>query len=382
MFAAGSSSQSVAIVGAGIIGLACALDLADRGARVSLFEDQWPPHGASWAAAGMLAPAFEAAAEPGTHPDLFRFCDASARLWQDWAARLEARTGLSSGYVAGPSLAIAQSLAQATHLAEVRAKLSDQSDAPEDCLDRLPTVEPAIGGTIQAALLLPSDGQADNRQTVAALIAALSDHPNVEIHQAIAPLKLRAGRLELAEHDAVLIAAGWRSGEVLVESGGQNVRLGDLDPSFAPLDHYGGQMLSLAPVSDGPRLTIRCGDLYIVPKTDRIIVGATTEPGRALSVPDPDVIESLRQRAIAICPALRDAATIESWAGIRPGTDDHAPLLGRAQLPGLFVATGHYRNGILLAPLTAQIMANLILDGEIDEIGRAFSPQRSLVEQF
>src|SRR6056297_3016728 len=108
--------KSVAVIGAGIIGLSCAIELADRGLAVSLFEPNWPPRGASWAAAGMLAPAFEAAASPGVHADLFQLCDASAQLWPAWARALEAKSGRPSGYRPGPSLAIALNDAQVQHL--------------------------------------------------------------------------------------------------------------------------------------------------------------------------------------------------------------------------------------------------------------------------
>ncbi|MEM9842198.1 MAG: FAD-dependent oxidoreductase, partial [Pseudomonadota bacterium] len=146
---------------------------------------------------------------------------------------------------------------------------------------------------------------------------------------------------------------------------------------LSEIQPYGGQMLSLAPTVGTPDITIRCGDLYIVPKADRIIVGATTEPGRVLDAADPDKIAKLRTRAAALCPALGDADMIESWAGTRPGRADHAPILGETALASVFVAAGHFRNGILLAPLTAQFMADLILAQRSHDLLQAFSPQRT-----
>ena len=93
---------------------------------------------------------------------------------------------------------------------------------------------------------------------------------------------------------------------------------------------------------------------------------------------EPDVIAELKQKAAALCPVLADAPVIESWAGVRPGTKDHAPLLGETRTPGLFVASGHYRNGILLAPITAQILADTIIDGNVSDLARAFSPSARL----
>lgn len=377
-----SDLQSIAVIGAGIIGLSSALELADRGAHVTLYETHWPPRGASWAAAGMLAPAFEAAAAPGTHPRLFELCDASARLWPDWSARLETQSGRSAGYFPGPSLAIALTSAEVAKLDAVQSKLSGYDFAPQDCLDRLREVEPAIGANACGALLLPSDGQADNRATLKALLACVEKHEHIDIRIGEAPLRATASGIDHAGHDATLIAAGWRSAKVAIEREKGKAELAALEPLFEDIHACGGQMLAVAPAKNGPRLTVRSGHIYVVPKPDRIIIGATTEPGRTSLTPDPSAIDSLRQAAIEICPALADAKVIESWAGVRPGTRDHAPILGETSIPGLFVAAGHYRNGILLAPLTANIMADLILDQISSDLARAFSPQARFAEQL
>jgi glycine oxidase ThiO len=379
-----SSSQdirSIGIIGAGIIGLSCAIELADRGVRVALYDKAWPPRGASWAAAGMLAPAFEAAPTPGTHPKLYELCDASAKLWPEWAKSLNKRTGIDAGYNPGPSLAIATNSAQARSFRAVLTALNGLPDAPRDCTDEVRDLEPALAGEIKSALLLPSDGQADNRQTVAALVAAVEAHANVTIHPRPAPLKSVAGMLDHAGHDATLVCAGWGTAIVKAEENGQSLSLVNWDVSLDEIDCYGGQMLAVEPVVGAPKMTVRCGHLYIVPKADRIIIGATTEPGRVLDQAEPDVVADLKRQAAALCPVLADAPVIESWAGVRPGTKDHAPLIGETRTPGLFVASGHYRNGILLAPITAQIMADTIVDGKISNLAHAFSPRARLSAQ-
>lgn len=382
MSQASSSIQSVAIIGAGIIGLSCALELAERGARVSVFEREWPPRGASWAAAGMLAPAFEAAAAPGTHPRLFELCQASAEAWPDWAQRLETRSGRSSGYTPGPSLALAKTPEQADLLTAIGSKLSGPTLAPQPCADHLQDIEPAVQTDLLAAALLPSDGQADNRRTLEALMASVSAHANITLYEHEPVLRSVSGQLDHAGHAATLITAGWQSAQVQIDHGGQLIPAASLDPVFDEVEIYGGQMLAVAPVAGGPQMTVRCGHLYIVPKTDRIIIGATTEPGRALEQPDHDTIADLHRQAAEICPVLADATVLETWAGIRPGTRDHAPILGETRCPGLFVATGHYRNGILLAPITAQIMADLILAGQASELAAAFAPRTRYAEQL
>ena len=370
--------RSIAVIGGGIIGLSCAIELADRGLAVSLYDKTWPPRGASWAAAGMLAPAFEATAEPGTHPKLHDLCDQSARMWSEWAKQLERRTGLSSGYHPGPSLAIAGDEAQAEKLRAVTAILATRPDAPTDCTASVHQMEPAIQTGVQSAILLPSDGQADNRKTLTALTTCAEGHSNITIHPHEAPIHSVQGKLDHAGHDATLLTAGWGTAVVAVEANGRRVPILNWDDILDDIDCYGGQMLAVAPVEGAPKITVRCGHIYIVPKSDRIIIGATTEPGRLLDVPEPEVIADLKRRAAEICPVLADAPILESWVGIRPGTDDHAPLLGETQTAGLFVASGHFRNGILLAPITAQIMADLIVDGRSTELARAFSPQTRL----
>ena len=367
--------ESISVIGAGIIGLACALELAERGIMVSLYDSQWPPRGASWAAAGMLAPAFEAAATPETHPDLYTLCLASARLWPIWAQRLEHGSDMPSGFRPGPSLAVARNSAQAAHLDAIFEQLEGDDAAQRVSTSELARIEPAIRSELISAVLLPSDGQVDNRLTMAALIARACGHPNLKVIAAPAPLICHKGDLDHAGRAATLITAGWKSAQVEIEVAGEQRRLGECAPVLDQIEAFGGQMLSLAPIPQGPSRPIRCGDLYIVPKHDRIIVGATTEPGRVLAAAEPKMIQRLHARAVEICPALAGATIVDQWAGVRPGTADHAPILGQVEDRNLFIATGHYRNGILLAPITAQIMADLIVDGKMPDLARSFSPK-------
>ena len=368
------SVQSVAVIGAGLIGLSCALELADRDIAVTLYEKSWPPRGASWAAAGMLAPAFEAVGVSGSHSELYDLCTASARLWPEWAERLERRTGLSSGYHPGPSLAVALDQVEADHLAAVERTLAGARAAPSNCTDALSETEPTLSDKVVSGLLLPSDGQADNRLTLEALIEAVQSHPNIKIHVGSAPLKRLGDGLDHAGHDRTLLTAGWQTGSVFVDDAGRARDVRAFDPVLRQIEPIAGQMLSVAPIEKGPRMTIRAGHIYIVPKTDRIVIGATSEPGRVLETPEADQIAALRAKAIEICPVLEEAPVLESWAGIRPGLASHAPLIGETAMPGVYVAAGHYRNGILLAPITAQIIGDLIQTGETTALAAEFAP--------
>ncbi|MEO0883568.1 MAG: FAD-dependent oxidoreductase [Pseudomonadota bacterium] len=336
---------SIAIIGAGIIGLSSAWALARRGARVSLYDQTWPPRGASWAAAGMLAPAYEAAGEIGAHPRLFELCMQSADLWPCFAADLEAASGIDVGYHPGPTLAVAtteerfrqlESLATDLTRRGIRCGVLRRAEAL--------TLEGALGPSIIGAITHETDGQVDNRAVIEALIIACEASGVRRVP-------------EPPQCDITLETVGWQA------DGNHPVK---------------GQLLSLTPIETGPRHVVNHGSLYIVPKRDRIVIGATSEPGRSDTAADKQATDALRQQAIALIPDLSKAKTQERWAGVRPATADRAPVFGNPD-PSRFIATGHYRNGILLAPITARLMADMILDGHVSDLAAAFSPDRFVV---
>ena len=152
------------------------------------------------------------------------------------------------------------------------------------------------------------------------------------------------------------------------------VGAGEVAEAFG-IEPVKGAAFALQPASDLPDHIIRFGHHYIVPKVDRVIVGATIEPGVRDTRPDVDLLNELRKTAAEVCPGAASAKIIDTWSGLRPKTADHAPLLGRLE-NGDFIASGHYRNGILLAPVTAKIMADLILDERVTELSAAFDPAR------
>ena len=370
-------SAHVAIIGAGIIGLSCAWELAQRGAHVTIYDTRPPGRGASWAAAGMLAPAYEAAAEEGAHPRLFDLCMESAALWPAFAASVSRASGRNLGFSPGPSLALAFDGAEAAGLHRLAAALTRhgvESDMllPEAVWD----IEPAVSRGVHGALRLATDGQVDNRAIVAALIAALEAQASVRFVDGPAPLEERKGRLCIEGHDMILASAGWNTAGIKVRQHGEDFSLVNWDTALDEIDCYGGQMLSVAREPGLPSMTLRCGSIYIAPKPDRVIIGATMEPGVVTDHADADTIAQLRAEAARLCPAIAGATEVETWAGVRPGTLDHAPLLGSTRADGLYVASGHYRNGILLAPVTARIMADMMLDGTSGALASTFSPAR------
>jgi glycine oxidase len=368
------SSPRIAIVGAGIIGLSCAWELARRGAHVTLFDSGfYPGRGASWAAAGMLAPAYEAAAEPGANPRLFDLCLKSAGQWIDMSGAIAAVTKRDVLHSIGPSLAVAQTAEDRIQLASLAEALTARK-IPFDVLspDEAVQAEPCLRAGNKGALRLPTDGQVDNRLLVEALIRALQSQEQVAFVTGIAPLAMAQGKIVLAGFDRVIFAAGWETASVRVG----DTPLGDIAPMLRKIEPVAGHMLAFNHLPDGPKMTVRSGALYIVPKAGRLIVGATVEPGETSTRIDSDAIDRLEAAAHALCPVLKRATIIEAWRGIRPGTPDHAPMIGALGETGAFVAAGHYRNGILLAPITAQFIADYVLDGKTSDLASAFSPAR------
>jgi len=374
-----SSKPRIAIIGAGIIGLSIACELAvRRGVSVTVYDTRAPGRGASWAAAGMIAPAFEAAAEPGVHPRLFDLCMESAALWPGFAARLSAEAGAPVGLDVVPSLAVALDGAQLDRLERISGVLTARS-VPYETLspDAIVQREPAVTHEILGGMELPTDFRVHNRQTVTALLAVLQASPRVTFVSGPAPLKSTGGKLVLERHDAIIAAAGWETPVIKVEEKGRLYSLVNWDAALDDIDCHGGQMLSVAAGDRAPSRVVRAGHVYLVPRADEVVIGATAEPGRVIDAPEPEAIEALRREGVRLCPGLADAPVAESWAGVRPGTPDLAPFLGATATPGLFVAAGHYRNGILLAPITARMIADQVLGGNAGELAAVFSPRRS-----
>lgn len=374
-----SSRPRIAIIGAGIIGLSAAYELAvRRGARVSIFDTRSPGRGASWAAAGMLAPAFEAAEEPGQHPRLFELCLQSAAVWPEFADDLSARSGVDIGFNLMPSLAVAMSAGEATRLGRIAARLDTErihhgALTREELLGR----EPALSADVISGLEMPSDLRVNNRQVVGALISALRAHPRVKFVSGPPPVRAAGGQLRLDGHDVILAAAGWETAVIKVEEHGQLFSLVNWETALDDIDCYGGQMLSVADCAGAPKRVVRSGHVYLVPRDGRVVIGATVEPDRVMDKPEEAAIEMLHLEAVRLCPGLADAPVLERWAGVRPGTPDQAPFIGETCTPGLFVAAGHFRNGILLAPITARMIADQILGKDAGDLAAAFSVRRA-----
>ncbi len=341
-----TSRPKIAIIGGGIIGLSCAWELIRRGADATVFEHSSTPTGASQAAAGMLAPAYEAAMEAGVHPRLFDLCLESAQLWPHFAKTLETSSDIHLDYHSGPTLAVARDKRELRKLAETSTLLTDKGLAHTLWReDGLREYNPSLSVSLLGGILLERDGWVDNRAVLSALKACLKTHIQIDPSP------------DLTAFDYVVQATGWQ-GE-----------------ACHPVK---GQIAVLERPQTPPLHVIRCEGLYIVPRTECILVGATSEPGMTDLQIDNTQLQTFHKRAAELYPPLAKCALIGSRVGIRPVTKDHAPVLdvqGRQAL-----AYGHGRNGILLAPVTAKLMADMLLDNVASPLIQAFAAARFLSE--
>jgi glycine oxidase len=348
----------VAVVGGGVIGLATAWRARQRGLEVVVLDRSDFGAGASRAAAGMLAPVAEADAQERA---LLVHNLESARRWPAFAAELEDVTGLEVGYRACGSLLLARDRDEAEHVERERALRERLGLRVERLLgSEARRREPALAPSLRLALSLPDDHAVEPARLVAALLEACS-RAGVVLRSGVAVEDLAA-----LDAERVVVAAGAWSGAV-----GPGV----------PVRPVNGQALRLRDPG-GPGLcahVLRFEGGYLVPRGDgRYYLGATMEErGFDTAVTALGVYELLREAA-EVLPGILELEIDEAFAGLRPGTPDNAPIVGTDPADERIVwATGHFRNGILLCPLTAELVADELTGGRPEH---AFRPERFVQE--
>lgn len=356
------------IAGGGLIGLSCAFELARRGAAVTVLEAEHCGGGASGAAAGMLAPGAEAVGEGG--PDAYtRFCLDSLRQWPDFIAAIQAAGGPRVGLRPDGSLLVAGSYEEAERLA---ASVSAQGQIAQAFTAKEAALRQPGLSKIPAALWLPEDSHLDPRQALAALSTALGAlGVRVVEGAAVRRLETAGARVTGLVHDQ-----GVESCDFAVIACGAGAGLLDQIPILNALTPVKGQMAALGGAAHGLRCVVR-GEVYLIPRGEQEIwIGASVEPGQGDLEVDDTVIADLRRKAEALYPSLARLNTIRCWAGVRPGTRDGFPMIGESGVRGVYLATGHYRNGVLAAPATARVIADLTLDSVSASLPDSFSPRR------
>jgi glycine oxidase len=329
----------VIVVGAGIIGLSLAIELNKRGLRVLVVEKGQPGHEASWAAGGMLV-----GSGVETPPPLEELAAASARMYPEFVHNLQDESGLKIDLRSEGTL-----LWDGSASAELRA--SHPLPAP------LSTLEPNLAARLlDSCPLFVKERCVDPRDLVTAAVAT-ARHRGVDFSSGdhVLSVEVESGRATGVRTNKTSFAAG-----SVVNCAGAWAR--QIGPHAFPTRPVKGQMLSVVmPKRDLIRHVIRTPEVYLIPRSDgRLLIGATVEEVGFDKQTVPETLQQLRKAALELVPRLSDARILENWAGLRPGTPDALPILGATPTPGYFVATGHFRDGILLAPVTAVAISGLI----------------------
>jgi glycine oxidase len=368
-------SYDVAVAGGGLVGLACAWRAAERGLSVVVLERGQAAAAASSVAAGMLAPVTET--DFGEEA-LLRLGLASRDLWPAFAAELEERSGLPTHLEESGALVVAaerDDVGELRRLNELQRELGLDAEwlGPRDCR----RIEPGLAPRIAGGVLAPRDAHVAPRAVATALAAALAAAGGELVEGAEVAEVEREG--ERVTGLRTVEGARVRAAQVVIAAGPWSPAL-DPEGSGPPVRPVKGQLIELGarrgqavPIERIVR-TPRC---YLVPRgDDRVVLGATVEEQGFDTAPTADGVYRLLEAAWEVVPEIGELELAEVRVGLRPGTPDNAPVLGPGALEGLVWATGHYRNGVLDAPVTARAVAELLAgEGWPDEL-RSFAPER------
>ena len=360
----------VAIAGGGVVGAAIALDLSRAGLHVGLFDRQQPGQEASWASAGILSPAPENPASVAMVP----LGKASLSLYSEFIAQVEEISGMSTGFRAKGTL-------EALFLHDTKAELSTiialhhglglkaEPLRAEDARE----LEPALSEDVEAAVLRPDECSVDNRALTSAVLDA-AQRSGAEVFPGKGAKAIwREGdrcrglilQNEKVEAQWTIIAAGSFSAAI------EGVAV------YAPVRPAKGQMVALRAEDLKIERVLWSEHIYLVPRNDgRILAGATVEYVGFDKRTTAGGVEKILSAAIELAPFLANARIEETWAGLRPDSPDHLPILGPTDLDGLLMATGHFRSGILLTPITARLVREWITEQKVSLDWERFSPLR------
>jgi glycine oxidase len=352
------------VIGAGVIGCAIAWRLGQAGMRVVVVERGRAGAEASHAAGGMLAPL----AEAERRDDFFNLAVASMSIYADFARELRASSGIDIEYRDEGTLYLALTEEDED---EIERRWSWQCETGLN-VKRLSAgcalkLEPSLNRTLRLALKFPGDHQVDNRRLTIALHTAASDAgaeflTHTEARELL--IESAAGRSRIV---GVATARGEiRAGAVVIAAGSWSSLLRRQGASPFEIEPVRGQMVALEMPAAPARHVIYSRRGYLVPRlSGYLIAGSTTEHAGYDKRVTAGGVASIIKNAIEIMPCVADHAVIETWAGLRPRAPDDLPILGAdPRVEGLIYATGHYRNGILLTPITAQAISQLIVKGE------------------
>ena len=347
--------MNVVVIGAGVVGCAVAHELALRDARVRVVDPRPVGRGATYASAGMLAPYSE-----GHHPSLLHLGLASLALWDQFVERLRAHAGCGFHYERSGTLHVAATGADAVRLSADAATYASLG-VSHQWLDgsSLHALEPALAERITAGVLLPSQGYVDATGLTRALADAAQQRGAHFTTERVLGIHAGGRSVDVTTSDGTLVADA-----VVLAAGSWSSAVAGVTTWPAPVRPVRGQLLHLrAPARVASRI-VWGSECYIVPWVDgTTLVGATVEDAGFDEQPTAGGVRHLLNAAYDLLPATISAVFGDVRVGLRPKTPDELPIIGPSStMRHVFHATGHYRNGILLTPLTAKLIADLVLD--------------------
>jgi glycine oxidase len=360
----------VAIAGGGLIGGAIALELAQAGLRVGVFDQGEPGREASWAGAGILSPAPE---NPGAIP-MVPLGKASIALYPDFVTNVEEISGQSAGFRPTGSIEALFSADAARELSTLIALhhglgLKAEPLRAEDARE----LEPALSPEIEVAALRPDEASVDNRALARAVMSAAQKN-GVEVFpgHAVKAIWREGGRCAGLELQSEKVSAKW----TVVAAGCFSSQIEGVKP-YAPVRPAKGQAISLRADAVEIERVLWSEKVYLVPRNDgRILAGATVEYVGFDKHLTAGGLERILSAAIELAPEMANARIEETWAGLRPDSPDHLPILGPTDVEGLLIATGHFRSGILLTPITARLVREWVTQQQVSVDWDRFSPMR------
>lgn len=338
------------VIGAGIIGLSLAIELNKQGLRVLVVEKGEPGREASWAAGGMLVDF-----PTETPPALRQLATASAGMYPEFVRELEDESGLKIDLRSVGTLLLTR---EETHVHTALARHSHATAQDYALPQDLAELEPALSNSSVSkyTTLFVKERCVDPRHLTTAAVAA-ARHRGIDFSSGdrVIAVERENGKASGVRTNKTQFAAG-----IVVNCAG--AWAGQIEPHSFPTRPVKGQMLCvIMPEKEMMRHVVRAPDVYLIPRSDgRMLIGATVEEAAFDKQTLPETIQKLRQAAVDLVPKLAKARFSSAWAGLRPGTPDGLPILGATATPGYFVATGHFRDGILLAPVTARVMGQVI----------------------
>lgn len=361
--------MKIVIIGAGAAGLGIGWRLAQQGVETLVLERSQPGHGATWASAGMLV---EPCGATAVHDSEAQLGQHGAALWPNFAAQIEQASRRKISYSVDGGLLAARTPEERDQLARLAANGAGELLSSEAARAR----EPRLAPDVLAALWNPRQAKVDNRALGRALAAAFARAGgHLFLNEAAVRFEFRDKRIDgvrtpfaLRQADAYVLAAGAWSARIE----------GLTSDALPPVIPVKGEMIALARPSGEqlPKAAIGGGEIYLVAQREHLLIGATVERAGFDSSLTQEASSWLLAQARALMPCVGDWKIVEHWAGLRPGSPDDLPIIGPSAVPGLFIASGQYRNGVLYAPAIAEAVSALVMGKEAPGYLSAFDPRR------